>query len=527
MAEDEDDAWMHEFLDPAIVTEGAAADSADDQQQRIEGLPRILRYALLARNTIDGVVIYRLVAEIEAICPDLSQLKVWAAVCDEQSGLALATDLDRIAVLRDMPLLRTLGDCVRLLSLTLPCDSERFESFRRVCRAMILAFGEVASAVDDQQRFELEQVIYGFAASAAATRFDRDAISWPAATFAMQMGVEIARYRIRAAQNETARRIRREIERQQGEASAAEAVICSASDTISGSAIVDAVPPNHVVVGRLDENTIKAQKHITPFRNVLNVALPLVETPALDHVRATLMIEFPYASNVIDFVLTDLTGRPTATFRPLLLVGEPGSGKSRFARRLGEVLRLTIWRTDAAQSDGNTFAGTDRRWHSTEPCHPFLAIARGETANPVMLIDEIEKAGTRSDYGRFWDCLLGLLEQETSSRYPDPALQIPIDLSHVSYVATANAVDPIPTPLRDRLRIVAFPSPTLNDLDVLLPSLMKSIAAEHGVDSRWITSTDAVERSFIASAWSGGSVRRLRHVLEAVIRARDQAARRH
>ncbi|RYF52565.1 MAG: AAA family ATPase [Comamonadaceae bacterium] len=206
---------------------------------------------------------------------------------------------------------------------------------------------------------------------------------------------------------------------------------------------------------------------------------------------------------------------------------EPGSGKSRFARRLGEVLRLTIWRTDAAQSDGNTFAGTDRRWHSTEPCHPFLAIARGETANPVMLIDEIEKAGTRSDYGRFWDCLLGLLEQETSSRYPDPALQIPIDLSHVSYVATADAVDPIPTPLRDRLRIVAFPSPTLNDLDVLLPSLMKSIAAEHGVDSRWITSTDAVERSFIASAWSGGSVRRLRHVLEAVIRARDQAARRH
>jgi ATP-dependent Lon protease len=97
----------------------------------------------------------------------------------------------------------------------------------------------------------------------------------------------------------------------------------------------------------------------------------------------------------------------------------------------------------------------------------------------------------------------------------------------VSYVATANAVDPIPPPLRDRLRIVAFPSPTLNDLDVLLPSLMKSIAAEHGVDSRWITSTDAVERSFIASAWSGGSVRRLRHVLEAVIRARDQAARRH
>lgn len=527
MADDEDDAWTHEILDPAIVTEGAAADSADDQRRRIEGLPRILRYALLARNMIDGDVICRLVAEIEAICPDLAEIRVWAVVCNEQSGVALATDLDRLAVVRDMPLLRTLGDCVRLLSLTLPCDAERFESFRRVCRAMILAFDQVVSAIDDQQRFELEQVIYGFAASAAATGFDRDATSRPAAMFAMQMGMEIARYRIRAAKIETARRVRREVERQQKEASADEAVSRSGSIATSDSAIVEPVPRNHVVIGRIDENTIKAQKFIAPFRNVLNIALPLVETPAIDHVRATLMIEFPYASNVIDVVLTDLTGRPTATFRPLLLVGEPGSGKSRFARRLGEVLGLTIWRTDAAQSDGNTFAGTDRRWHSTEPCHPFLAIARSGIANPVMLIDEIEKAGTRSDYGRFWDCLLGLLEPETSSRYPDPALQIPIDLSHVSYVATANALDPIPTPLRDRLRIVAFPSPTLNDLDALLSTLMKSLAAERGLDSRWITSADAVERTFIASAWSGGSVRRLRHVLEAVIRARDRAAQRH
>ena len=51
-----------------------------------------------------------------------------------------------------------------------------------------------------------------------------------------------------------------------------------------------------------------------------------------------------------------------------------------------------------------------RRWYSAEPCHPFLAVAQGKSANPMVLIDEIEKAATRSDYGRLWDCLLGFLE---------------------------------------------------------------------------------------------------------------------
>jgi ATP-dependent Lon protease len=88
------------------------------------------------------------------------------------------------------------------------------------------------------------------------------------------------------------------------------------------------------------------------------------------------------------------------------------------------------------------FGGTDRRWDSAEPCHAFLAIAQGKIANPLVLIDEIEKAATRTDYGRLWDCLLGFLEPETNARYPDPALQTNLDLSQVSYVATANSVDP-------------------------------------------------------------------------------------
>ena len=132
------------------------------------------------------------------------------------------------------------------------------------------------------------------------------------------------------------------------------------------------------------------------------------------------------------------------------------------------------------------FGGTDRRWYSAEPCHPFLAIAQGKIANPLVLIDELEKAGTRSDYGRLWDCLLGFLEPETSVRYPDPALQTTLDLSQVSYVATANSLDPLPAPIRDRFRIVAFPKPAAGDLDALLPAVMADLAKERGLDQNWV-----------------------------------------
>jgi ATP-dependent Lon protease len=219
---------------------------------------------------------------------------------------------------------------------------------------------------------------------------------------------------------------------------------------------------NFLVVCRLDEAATKNPKMrelIAPMKSVIDTALPLVPVPPLHEVRGKLLFEFPYAEQVIDFALADLVGRTTVRLRPLLICGPSGGGKSRFARRLGESLYLRVWRTDASRSDGAIFGGTDKRWHSAEPCHPFLAIAQSRQANPLVLIDEIEKAGTRSDYGRFWDCMLGFLEPETAARYPDPALQTNLNLSQVSYVATANSLDALPSPLRDRFRVfTTFPS---------------------------------------------------------------------
>jgi ATP-dependent Lon protease len=298
----------------------------------------------------------------------------------------------------------------------------------------------------------------------------------------------------------------------------------------SSDAGAEAVPEHRLVVARLspeEMKNVKLKDIIGPLKSSINTALPLVEVPPLHEVRSTLIYEFPYTIDVIDFALADLVGRTTVRLRPLLIVGDPGGGKTRFARRLGEVLGLSVWREDASRADGAVFGGTDRRWYSAEPCHPFLAVAQGKIANPLVLIDECEKAGTRSDYGRLWDCLLGFLEPETNCRYPDPALQITLDLSQVSYVATANTLDPLPAPIRDRFRVVTFPKPGAGDLNALLPAVIADLARERGLVESWVPPLDGAEHAAVARNWRGGSVRRLRRIVEAVLRERDLRATRN
>jgi ATP-dependent Lon protease len=284
------------------------------------------------------------------------------------------------------------------------------------------------------------------------------------------------------------------------------------------------------VVARLSAEEMKNTKLreiLAPLKGAINVALPLIKVPPLHEVRNALLFEFPYALDVIDFALADLVGRSTILLRPLLLVGDPGGGKSRFGRRLGEVLGLPVWRSDASRADGAVFGGTDRRWYSAEPCHPFLAVAQGKVANPAVLIDEIEKAAVRNDYGRLWDCLLGFLEPETNCRYPDPALQTNLDLSQISFIATANSIDPLPSPIRDRFRIVKFPKPNRGHLDALLLAVVADLAKERGLSRDWIRPLDGTERLAAARYWSGGSVRRLRRIVEAILRERDSTESRH
>jgi hypothetical protein len=100
------------------VSTGAAADSAD-WDERLKGLPRLLRFAMLISHKARHIK-QRLIAEINELCPNLPLNAAWAAAPDVGTGLALAAELDRRAVTQNEPNLRSLADCVRLLCLPVP-----------------------------------------------------------------------------------------------------------------------------------------------------------------------------------------------------------------------------------------------------------------------------------------------------------------------------------------------------------------------------------------------------------------------
>jgi ATP-dependent Lon protease len=519
--DDTDDFDLPAAAEDAVST-GAAADSSD-WDERLKGLPRLLRYAMLVTGSAEHVE-QRLIAEIEELCPLLPHNAGWAAALGLDAGLVLAAELDHRAVTQNEPNLRSLADCVRLLCLPTPRDRTYFEDHRRVGKALVQAFQATSRHAEDELCCDLEHFVFGWAALPACTDLLPRGAS--AARNAGYLGNRMAEHRVATAAIAARRKVKEEEERRKKVA----AEKAAERSQKAPDAAAEAIPDYHLMVARLSSEEMKnvrLKDIIGPLKSVINVPLPLVQVPPLHEVRSKLLFEFPYAAEVIDFALADLVGRRTIRLRPLLFVGDSGGGKSRFARRLGEILGLNVWREDASRADGAAFGGTDRRWYSAEPCHPFLAIAQGKIANPLVLIDEIEKAGTRSDYGRLWDCLLGFLEPETSCRYPDPALQIILDLGHISYAATANSLDPLPSPIRDRFRVIKFPRPSADDLDALLPAVIADLARDRGLDEVWVPPLNGAEHADVARYWRGGSVRRLRRIVEAILRERDLHATRN
>ncbi len=132
---------------------------------------------------------------------------------------------------------------------------------------------------------------------------------------------------------------------------------------------------------------------------MLGKPIPLTPTIYLQRRRVTLIEEFPFAIDVIDFLLGDLVNRATVHDPAVLLTGAPGSGKTHFARRFAALFDLHLWSVDCGGADGAVFAGTDRRWHSSEPCQPISRDVAWGMANPLVLLDEIEKAPTGKTTG--------------------------------------------------------------------------------------------------------------------------------
>jgi ATP-dependent Lon protease len=123
---------------------------------------------------------------------------------------------------------------------------------------------------------------------------------------------------------------------------------------------------------------------------------------------------------------------------------------------------------------------------------------------------------------------LPFLDRETAGRYRDQSLDAELDLSMVTYIATANSVEKLPSPLRDRCRIVKVPAPTLQHLPQLAAQVMRDLTIEDEARQH-DPPLAGDELAVIAKAWerSRFSMRSLQKIVSATLDARDSYAMRH
>lgn len=193
---------------------------------------------------------------------------------------------------------------------------------------------------------------------------------------------------------------------------------------------------------------------------------------------------------------------------------------SRLVRRIAEFWELPIYRYDGSSASDNMLGGSPKVWSNTVPSAPARAVNQTRVANCVLMVDELGKAGTGSRNGRLWDALLPFLEREIASRYRDVSLDAELDLSWVSHVATANSVEGLPDPMKDRHRIVRVPAPTLKELPQLAAGVLKEIGIEAG-ETGFVSLLAPDELAVIAHAreQAGLSLRKLQKIVAATLEA--------
>lgn len=489
------------------VTIGAAVDAAETEGNPVYQLPRLLRLGLECIGRGKRIR-ERVAADVMEIAPAAEpKIEAWLSKPGDAPFKALVKWLDREAVLSDQPVLRALAESVLMISVS-PFTRHR-DAQARVALGLRLAYDRLPFDLDVDVRSQAAKLVIGWAmvaGGAFTTTRETHAID-ACSTQASAVFEDLTSMMFQDAKAEAEKSIDREKER-------------TGLGKLTGAKPTRVIPPGHVLVCPQPAGN-KVGSLTSGLTHIVGRPVAMVKTPDLARVRRDLTAEFPHLSATIDRILADLVGREFVHVQPLVLVGPPGAGKSRLVRRLAEALRVGIWRTTAATSDGGGLGGTDRRWSNTQACHPVLAIAAAKHANPIVMVDEIDKAPIRNDHGRLWDVLLTMLEPETAQRFLDPSLQVECDLSMISFVATANSLDPLPSPLRDRMRAISVPEPAAEDLEALLPLVVNDVARERGMAAAWVEPLDGVERGLIADNWPGGSLRQLRRLVETVMSARE------
>jgi len=232
-----------------------------------------------------------------------------------------------------------------------------------------------------------------------------------------------------------------------------------------------------------------------------------------------LKLDYPHFDAVIEFMrtrmrLNGLKSVASLTFGSnVLLDGPAGIGKSSFLMTLSQKMNTAFYSYSCA-STTNSFDltglsagyGTGR----SGKLHELLAIR--QCPNPIILLDEIEKAGPGGDRYNITGALYGLLELNNARQFKDEFIDVKMDASKINWFATSNHASQLDAAIRDRFEVLRVRAPSQQDLRLLIPRLYQRMLVEMELDDVFSSELSETMLGYLSES-DGGSIRRVRAML--------------